>query len=133
MKRADTKRGEGHVAVGVDGRCCLPGSIRSKYKLGESCKEVEVTIDRRDVLLVFFSVDELMAYVARMAADTPGMKESDVRFFFLSKRRTVTVETRGRILLPQPLRSMAGIVDRAEVVDGEGYLYVLAGDRYESE
>lgn len=132
MKRLDKQLGESHVAVGEDGRCCLPGSIRDKYYLGETVKAVEVTIDHNDVMLVFLSESALNTYIAKMAKDTPGIKESDISYFFNSMKRTVKVETRGRLLLPEPLRGRANITDRVKVVDGGGYLYILPEEKHEA-
>ena len=116
-------KGSHAVTVDAKGRIAIPASYRQS--LLDDCASRLVLTRHWDGCLLIYPAPEFQAFETQLLArGSLNPKVRDIQRFFIGNARDVDMDRQGRLLLPGPLRSAAGLGSKA-TLSGIGNLFEL--------
>ena len=101
-------KGSHAVTVDAKGRIAIPASYRQS--LLDDCAGRLVLTRHWDGCLLIYPAPEFQAFETQLLArGSLNPKVRDIQRFFIGNARDVDMDRQGRLLLPGPLRSAAGL------------------------
>ncbi len=115
------------VAIDAQHRVCLPSSIQEEFGLRNGM-HVYLTINHRKRILVFRTTKDLERHAHDLVEKAPRLSKGHGEVLLSRDKVRVTLDSRGRISLPENLRKESQLGDAAQVVVCEKRLEIAAPD-----